>query len=369
MRFHIKFLAFLLILNIFLVSKAFPFEKPEKDSVAKILSFKGFYGFIIPHRTTLKEQSESNPWGFQLDYAKHYINQKAWDYCGCYPRIGYSFNYTNFNNPDVLGNSYALSVFVEPYINFKNRLKASFRLGLGLTYLNQIYDSISNPENLFFSYPVSFFLQADLNFHYSINEHWNATLGFTYPHISNGGVEQPNKGINFPVASIGVEYKLTPTLFVDRNRNKSVDDLHPDRWYFLVQPFYSRKEVIEHGAKYSVFGLDISVHRIVSRLSVLHVGVELLNDQSIREESQQYNQTDYHATIASPFIGHDLMMGKFLFSQQLGVYIQKPTPDTKDLFQRIALQYKISKKVQAGVSLKTHMSVADFVDFRVGIRF
>src|SRR5690606_13643650 len=77
------------------------------DTKPQIVGLKTHYGFIIAHRTALREVSQSNPRGLQVKWSKQHITQQAWNYCGCYPRIGFSFWYTNFGNPTVLGNSYA----------------------------------------------------------------------------------------------------------------------------------------------------------------------------------------------------------------------------------------------------------------------
>lgn len=335
----------------------------------QVLGLKAHYGFIIAHRTALRGVSQSNPRGLQAEWSKQHITQQAWNYCGCYPRIGFSFWYTNFGDPNVLGNSYAASAFIEPLFIFSGRFKPSFRLGFGLTYLDRLYDETTNPSNLFFSYPVSFLLHADLNLRYTLNEKWNITLEASYPHISNGGIEQPNKGINFPVAKLGAEFNLEPLNFVRRTKSLSLNEMYPDRWFGLTQFFFSRKDVVDNQGKYSVLGISTSYHRIVGRLSALHGGIDAVHDRSAKERNTHYTNTDHRTNTFSVFAGHDLLLGKFIFSQQVGLYLEKPSPATHDLYQRIGLQYRFTEQLQGGISLKTHTSVADFVDVRLGIRW
>lgn len=65
-------------------------------------------------------------------------------------------------------------------------------------------------------------------------------------------------------------------------------------------------------------------------------------------------------------IGHEFLLGKFLFSQQFGVYLSNPNPLHDDVYQRYGLVYRINKSLSAGINLKAHGHVANFLDFRLG---
>ena len=334
-----------------------------------VIGLKSSYGFIIPHREELKDVSKSSPAGFQFDLSKQYLTQRTWDLCGCYPRIGLSLNYTNFSNRKVLGSSYSLFSYLEPFISYRGRFQPSFKLGFGLSYLDQVFHESENPLNLFYSTPLSFIMMAEATLRYSIDERWNFIGALTYNHISNGGVKQPNKGINFPMGSVGVEYKLKPVKFIDRVSNKTIRDIHPQRWFYQIQPFFSRKDVVENQGKYTVMGLSMNVSYIFTKMSAVTIGMEAVHDGSIAEKKERFSDNTYNPSNAALLAGHELLMGKFIFSQHLGLYLSKPTIYTNQLYQRIGLQYKINDLLLAGISLKTHTSVADYVDLRIGVRF
>ena len=77
----------------------------ETDTTKNPLTISGnfHYGFIIPHSSKVQEQSNTNPWGFELEIAWQQLGDKSWQKCFCYPRIGTSVTYFNFANSDVLG--------------------------------------------------------------------------------------------------------------------------------------------------------------------------------------------------------------------------------------------------------------------------
>ena len=334
-----------------------------------IIGLKAHYGFIIPHSKTIRDISYSKPWGVQLEYAKHINTQKVWDYCGCYPRIGFLFNYVNYDNPDILGNSYTLATYIEPFIGFKNRLNPSFRLGFGISYLDNVYDPVTNPQNLFYSYPLSFYMLANIGLNYRLNNHININLTGNYSHISNGRIKLPNKGINFPTISLGVDYNLAEVNLVDRNRQLSKQDLHGSLWKFNFDLYTSKKEVNERDNKYQVYGFQFSTGYIVSRISAVNIGVEVNHDRSLIERNKRdlQNQDNYNPTCFSAYISHEFLLGRFILDQAVGFYFTKPSISSSLFYQRAGLKYKLNKSLYAGINLKTHTSTADFIDLRMGV--
>lgn len=164
-------------------------------------------GFIIPHSTEIINVSGSRPVGLQFDVSRINRTVRAWNKCNCYSLVGLSLLYVNYQNPEVLGSSYNLGAYMEPLLTYKPRLNFRFRTGAGLTYLTDVYHATDNPTNLFFSSSLSGFLMVGFSAHYRIGSHWNANLGLHYNHISNGGLQQPNKGMNFPTLNFGMEYQ------------------------------------------------------------------------------------------------------------------------------------------------------------------
>jgi len=120
--------------------------------------------------------------------------------------------------------------------------------------------------------------------------------------------------------------------------------------------------------KYPIFGAEISLSYRVSRLSALSLGLEMLSDGSDREEiSRQHLNNSDHKKVGF-MAGHSFLLGRFTFSQAMAVYLYNPYNDMDPVYQRYALIYSFGKRFEAGVSLKAHRHVADFLDFRVGVR-
>lgn len=333
-----------------------------------VFSFGIIYhkGFIIPHSESIRSISYSKPWIIETDFFWHFTDQNAWEYCFCYPRIGLSLLYIDFDNPEILGHAICFAPYIEPFFHTHRRFTTSFRFAAGYAYLDNIYDSLKNPQNLFYSTHSSFILSLYLAVNYRVGLRCNLRLSGCYNHISNGGNKIPNKGINFPTAAIGIDYMLKPVLFPAR---KKLDLNYPlKRSLFTVGLLGTfKKPFQDENTQYFLYGCHFNWSYLLGRLSALTTGIEFVNDGSLKEIlRQKYMSPPDHKRVGV-LAGHELQIGRFRFSQQLGIYLYSPAKAKDPVYQRWGLNFLIYKGFFIGTNLKAHRHVADFMDLRIGI--
>lgn len=362
---------FILLLNLLLpatLPAAFAQEE-ESAATAVTAGLHSHYGFIIPHASEVRDIAASHPWGLELDVSFHFTGRKAWQYLQGYPRLGASLAYFNFDNPEVLGNAWSLIVFAEPFLSAHKDFSFSFRLGTGISYMDTPYHPQTNPENLFYSTPISFPLVANFMANYRLNEHLLLRAGATYHHISNGGTRQPNKGINFPTITTGLNYTLRPARFPVRQGGEAIEP--GDERNYLIALFGSATNSPNNPSEHiPLIGATAYVSQRVGRLSALTAGAEWVADFALREhirEDEQEDGTDFQR--GALLAGHEFRIGRIRFSQQVGIYVYAPYPAMDRLYQRYGLEYHTRNKLFFGVNLKAHRHVADFLDARIGLRF
>jgi hypothetical protein len=345
-------------------------EKSGKTRAPLYLGGKIHYGMILPHYEELKEISEQNIWGFQFDFSKLFISEKAWSNCNCYSRIGLSFNYFDYRYPEVLGHSYNLILFFEPYLNFNSRFRTSIRAGMGLNFLDQVYDEETNPENLYYSSPISGILKVNLNLNYMIRENYQINMGLNFNHISNGGLKMPNKGMNFPTLSLGMDYILNPHQLTPQNKRpglKSKPFHYYSRLFWSVRTVNSDENHEE--MKKLMIGLEGGIIKGITNINGFLLGMEFSYDGSYREMSDRMEQ-NYSPYVFSLHAGHAFVIGRFSFTQQMAYYAFRDYPSTsKSFFQRYGIFYNIGKIISLGFSMKAHGHVAEHMDVRIGVEF
>ena len=331
---------------------------------------KVHYGFILPHAEELKSVSESNIWGLQLDFSKLNISSKSWSNCNCYSRLGLSFYYFDYSNPDILGHSYNLAFFFEPYFNFRSRSRLSLRAGFGLTYLDKVYDEVNNPDNLFFSSKISGLLLINLTYNYLLREQYQLNFSLNYNHISNGGASMPNKGMNFPTASVGLDYIIRPVSLVSQEKSPG---LKTKKIWGYSRIFWSLRS-IDADSLYSrknrlMIGVEGGALKGLSNINGLIAGLEVSYDGSFKELSDRMEK-NYSPWVISLHFGHAFVIGRISFTQQFAYYAYKPFPSNNySFFQRYGLYYRLGKWSSLGISLKAHGHVAEHMDIRIGATF
>lgn len=355
------------LLLIFFIVSSFAVQSQTKT---RSIGLKTNVGFIIPHSEDIKSISDANPWTIELDYSRLRTDDKSYQRCACYPKSGFVLSYINFDNPEIIGHGFTFVPFIEPFFGDYRKLMFSMRAGAGFVYLTQPYDSLTNPQNFFYSTHISFVLLMNFRLNYFITDQINVNLSANYHHISNGGIKEPNKGINFPMASIGVNYILNPVKFGSKEK-VPYQEIHEKRNYYIPSFFYTQIEISDDGRIYPLYGVDFFYKRIVGRASALNLGAEFVVDHAAKrrgeiDETGSFGSDHKYLGLEG---GHTFLMGKFWFSTDIGIYLYKKHETKDDWYQRYFLNYWITNNIHVGVSLKAHRHVANFLDFRIGMGF
>ena len=349
----------------FFVEEAFGQGRLPGDSTIWYVGSQAHYGFIIPHRDAIRPLlNDTNPWGLSVEISRLTYTQSAWNACNCYSQNGLSLTYFNFDNPQVLGSSVNLIAYAEPHLTLRN-LNILLRAGLGLSYLTKVYHWESNPGNILFSSPLSGMLLLQLTTRVWLNKNLGVRVSGAYHHISNGGMQQPNLGMNFPTVSIGAEYSIGRIALVSRKKHYVSENALQ---YYTGLFFTTGKVSTMDDLRKPILGLSGGFYKPFARMHGIGVGVELVNDWSLKERNKQSAEHIDHYII-SGLLRHHFLFGKFDFSQAIGFYLYKKYPTPNSIFQRYALAYRITKHIEFGFSLKAHLAVAEQMDVRVNYLF
>lgn len=359
----------------FCILFTFQFATAQGDSIAKkkkeIRSYGGGlqHGFIFAHSEAVENTKGSRPTGVELILSKQRIDSAIWQLCNCYPRRGLLFSYYDYDNK-VLGKSVTAAYFLEPVYRISNRLSFSFKGATGFSYLSNPFDSVKNPTNMSYSSHISGYLLLGAGIWWQLNDQWSLNTSVNYQHESNGGLRQPNKGINWPTAGIAVSYQPESFRMEKRNRlREKFKANQPARWD--VTPFITARRDVDEAGKSNrlmLLGLSVQAAKQVGRISNLTLGLEASTDEELRLELKR-DSIDVSAVLVGLMAGHEFILGKILFSQRLGVYLFDKTPYFDRLYHRWGLMYRINDHWSAGFSMKAHRHIADYADLRVSYSF
>lgn len=354
-------------------------KKDLPDSLHQLtLAARYHSGFIFAHNIHVKNTKGLHPNGFEFEIARIKTDSATHAKFKCYPRLGLSFTYVDFDSI-LLGKSYSASYFIEPNYRLSNNLKMNFRASAGFSYLTQPHDSIKNPTNQSYSGHINSFLQLGLGLSYDVSKHISVYAMGNFFHNSNGGFKLPNAGVNYINASVGIQYFQYSAHLPSYKKTKDTSWKHKPL-HFDVSVYYSPKGGYtgpDTAAKRKfVLGTSVQIVKQVSNLNALTAGAEIYYDDALRSIKDVIIKDNSSATLAGVLIGHQFLLNRFTFSQQLGFYVFKQTETFNkhytDLFHTIyhrwGLNYKINDHWFAGIMLLAHNQIADFVDARITYR-
>lgn len=180
------------------------------------------------------------------------------------------------------------------------------------------------------------------------------------------GLRQLNKGINWPIAGLSLVYQKNPRPYyeVPRSKEKFWKDysLRCDLAVFGIAKRRSTED--GYNRRMPLIGGGIQAAKQVSRINMLTMGAEVYDDKSLRMQIKR-DSIQASAVRSGLMIGHEFLLGRFLFSQRLGFYVFNQTPYYDRVFHRWGLHYFVNKNFVIGIQLEAQRHVADLVDLRL----
>ncbi|HEX2898813.1 MAG TPA: acyloxyacyl hydrolase [Bacteroidia bacterium] len=337
--------------------------EPDSIKTRLIVGARAHYGFVLIHSYALDPVRHSFPWGAEMDIGKQFVGKRAWDFCNCYPRAGAALTFWDYGS-EILGYGATAMWYVEPVFLTRYRLNLSIRLGSGLSYQTHPYDSVTNPNNLAYSLRINVPVAVGLALNFRLNPHWSLRLAGNFNHVSNGGLALPNKGINYPTVSLGADYAPQGIDFQQRAKNMDKSPPKP-RLRFYAGTLGTLKRASGADTRQNrVWGIWSQGVYHVGRWSGLSLGLEWVNDGARKVKMQREGIPGRHER-GGVLVGHQFLLGRVIFSQQLGIYFFDQFQLNDPVYQRYGLGLHVTKRLFAGFSLKTHRHVADLLDLRL----
>ena len=346
------------------------FAQEDEDSNALEVSF--LRGNVLPHTKDLYHL-QGHADGVMLSFLKQTHGKDEWHSAYNFPDYGAYFQYQNYNN-DFLGKVYAVGVLYNFY--FLNR-NLELKLSQGIGYATIPYDKVENSKNKAFG--STLMANTNIGLFYK-KEHlfdkfgWQA--GFLFTHFSNGRTKSPNSGINSFLLNVGVNYdfskvtnKAMDTTLVKKNYSE------PIKYNIVVRSGFNESPVIGSG-QHPFYHIGFFVDKRFNRKSALQLGTDLFLTNSFKDfikykavafpELNIDPNTDYKRV--GVFVGYELFVNRISLEAQVGYYVYRPFVNDIALYDRVGFKYHITPKLYTSFSVKTHMFLAEALEFGVGVR-
>ena len=323
------------------------------------------YGSIFAHSEAVQNTAGAHPFGVEFQRIRQQVGEKAYNICRCYPKQSILVSAYSFDN-EVLGWSVMAAYMLEPTYRLNDWLFFSMRGAVGGAYASHPYHANTNPGNQSYSTRLNAYLMYGLGLQLQFHPRTALQLTANFQHISNGGLKEPNKGVNWPSVGLHV-LRYNDPLNLYRGTRQKDNSWRILGWRKDVGVFGIAKRWIGSNGdsrRLPVVGAIAQIGKQVGMINHLTTGVEWSYDGTIDKKLMVDSMAGSPHKLGL-MGGHEFLLGRIIFSQQVGVYVYKDNPDADGWFHRWGLLYRVGNRYWMGFNLKAHLHVADFIDLRM----
>lgn len=342
----------------------------EEINYSLRLETKGQYGFIIPHRTGMKNLITGHVKALEFNYDIPTFGDKMWEQIYQYPSWGLSWYLADLANPDQLG--FATGVY--PYLRLypvKNKsFLLSYHLGWGFGYLSKSFSRVENYKNIAIGSKLNAIIGLGAECRFKISQHTTLSSGISFTHFSNGAYKMPNLGINIPAVSAGISYALS-----NRGKTFRTDTIPPvnKRIYVSYTINGGMKSIYPSGSKgkYPAFTFNASFGKERSHKHLFLTSIDVFYNTALLKYYKkagidlENNFENFQTGISFCYMAR---VSKVHIITGMGAYIYTKYKLDGPFYHRIGMRYQISEKIFANLTLKTHFFKADFSEWGIGYR-
>lgn len=335
------------------------------------ISVKSKGGFLIAHRANMSHLPYKNTHAFEIDFSQQDVSNNQWAEVYKNPLRGLSFQYQDFGNREMLGQSFSL--FAHTTFPLIQRAKfgfLDFRICTGAGYLTKPYDAETNPKNTAIGSHFNGFVNLSFQWH-KYFKFWHVGAGIELGHFSNSAMKVPNLGLNLPSVSFNVGYNLVERSLYTANRRQNDDITYRTKMADELRIFGIGS------AKQNLVQFNPPKSRPVIALSAMYslrLGERWKLEFALDGIFNGGNQ--WHLDSSAYSVGQTLQMGVYIggaihfykaeFHTGIGVYAISQVHPYGRFYNRLGFKYHFTDHISGLIGIKSHFAVADYLEIGVG---
>lgn len=294
-------------------------------------------------------------WGQNLTFevGRQTDGKEEWHQLYGVPSYGFGFSLSSFQNDVEHARPVeAYTFFSWPFLSLTKRLDLTTEFGMGFSWH---WKEVTNNAQ---SYDSS--LGSDLNaridwgfyLRYVTSPQITLLTGIDYTHRSNGGMVQPDIGINVIGPKVAVQYNLAPTPI--RRRSVTPPPFAPS-WEFVAGGIGGLKNVIEDKdplmrGNYWSLDATAAIQRHFYRFGKISMGTDLTYDGAtgvrIDGADQTWRANGADRLALGFYGGYEHVVGRFGAIVEVGDNVVRGFGDTSasKLYERFGWRYHINDR-------------------------
>ncbi len=340
-------------------------------------------GYILPSNPFMANMNDARHpirWGQNLtvEIGRQTDGRSEWHQLYGIPSYGFGFSVASFGNDVKHARPMeAYTFFSWPFVQLSDRLDVTTDFGTGVSWhWKEVNDKAESSET-----SLGSDLNARINWgfylRYASTPRITVFSGIDYTHRSNGGMVQPDRGINVIGPKVAVQYSLAPT--ASKHRVMDPPPFHP-AWEFIVGGAGGMKNMIERAdpltrANFLAVDATAAFERHFYRFGKIAAGTDVTYDGSIGARidggNRRWRADAGQRWAMGLYTGYEHVVGRFSAIVQIGENVVRgfAGPKSTRLYQRFGWRYQISDRYWSTMAIRSiEGRKADALEFGAGYR-
>lgn len=356
----------------FLLISTFAFGQNSDETIA--VEVNSLRSNILLHSPDLAHLITGHPEGVLVSFSKKTYGKEEWQRAFNYPEYGLYILYQDFKN-QYLGHDIAVGMHYNFYF-LKRQLM--FKISEGIAFNSNPYNKELNNKNKAFGSAITANTNIILEYKKeNLIGNFGIQAGIAFTHFSNGRIKSPNSGINTIGVNLGMNYNFEKNKsFIKDSTDLKTNFKEPIKLNFMLRTGVCESIVINSG-QHPFYHISVFGDKRFSRKGGYQFGAELFLTQSFKDFIRYYSNaypeknvsedTDYKRV--GVFAGYELFINRVSIETQIGYYVYKPFKYEINVYNRLGAKYYLTKNIYTGFSIKTHLALAEALEFNAGYRF
>jgi len=345
-------------------------ENPRQSFYSLLyLEGKAHYGFLISHHPEMWALTTGYFPTYEISLVKQTTGRKCSSYYRNYPMIGLSYWYSELSGSEYLGQVNAVIPFIDLPLVKKEKTVLDFKIGLGVGHLSKKFDRLYNYQNQAIGSYVNAAVNFQLRLRLQMSRRTFFNAGISFLHLSNGTIKTPNYGLNIPNVFAGLTVKLNkkpvnyqvPEVLI-KNKGKIN--------FRLMGSMATKQENKQWDEDYLVYMVNALISGYYNNSNRILFGIDGIYDESSRALVELEGDTLTRISEYSKYglsIGHEWVFSRIAFNFCMGYYLYNPDETNTEFYDKMGLNFFITRNILIGLTLEAHYARADFLSVGLGI--
>jgi hypothetical protein len=299
--------------------------------------------FILPTNPfSLNSAQAGDPigWapGVTVEVGRQTDGSKAWHELYNMPSYGFGISTASFQNRgEIVRPLEAYTFFSWPFGRLSDRLDLTSDFSVGVSWNWMPMNTSSSSSQTVLGSNLNARIDWGFYLRFLSTPHTVVYTGIDFTHRSNGGLVQPNQGINVLGPKVQMQYNFGPATQFFRE-TRPAPPFHPS-WQSVIGGSLGVKNVIESTTPlvrrdFRVFEGMAELQRQFYTFGRIASGVDLTYDEASRYSS------------VGTYAGYEHIIGRFSALLHAGYVVARgiEAPDTPRFYQRYGLRYQLSRR-------------------------